>query len=188
VEVIGSEVDLVQRSLDGDVEAFQALAHRYYRPVAAFLLRRLGRSDIVEDLTQETFLEAFRALRQGTKPETFSSWLFGIASNRAGKWLRRRRPVLFDPDAPPTQPAVESEMAAREDQEEMKHFLKILDGELANLPDETRQLLRMKHQDGLTCEQIAAKVGRPIGTIKSLLSRTYRLLRERLRPAGEDLP
>jgi RNA polymerase sigma-70 factor (ECF subfamily) len=182
----GGEVDLVRRSTGGDAGAFQALAQRYYRPVAAFLLRRLGRPDVVEDLTQETFLEAFRALGEGARPERFSSWLFGIAANRAGKWLRRRRPVLFDPAAPPEQPAVEPELAALEEQEETKHLLELLDRELAGLPDQTRRLLHMKHQRGLTCEQIAAELGRPAGTVKSLLSRTYRLLRDRLRPAGED--
>src|SRR5262249_50739911 len=133
------EGDLVRLSLGGDAEAFQALTRRYYRPVAAFLLRRLGRSDVVEALAQETFLEAYRSLRQGARPQHFSSWLFGIASNRAGKYLRRRRPLLFDPGTPPAQPAVEPELTAREEQEETQHLLKLLDVELAGLPDETRE-------------------------------------------------
>ena len=81
-------------SVAGSAAAFQDLAARYYRPVAAFLLRRVGRPDVVEDLVQETFLEAFRSLREGRGPDTFSSWLFGIASNLAGKWLRRNPPIL----------------------------------------------------------------------------------------------
>src|SRR5262245_23549660 len=91
------ETELIERTLRGDTEAFQSLAGRYYRPVGAFLLKRVGRPDLVEDLVQETFLEAFRALREGRRPEHFSSWLFGIAHNRAGRWLRKRRLVLFDP-------------------------------------------------------------------------------------------
>src|SRR5262245_37615052 len=98
------EDELVTRCLAGDASAFEALATRYYRPVAAFLLRRVGRPDVVEDLTQETFLEAYRALRDGRRPEHFASWIFGVAHNRAGKWLRRRKPTLFDPDAPPEPP------------------------------------------------------------------------------------
>jgi RNA polymerase sigma-70 factor (ECF subfamily) len=182
------ERELVERSLGGDAEAFQALAGRYYRPVGAFLLRRIGRSDVVEDLVQETFLEAFRALAEGRRPEHFSSWLFGIAHNRAGRWLRKRRPVLFDPADPPTTPAVLPEVAARAEREEVEHRLAELDRGLAGLPDELRQLLEMKHRRGLTCEQIARELGRPVGTIKSLLSRTYRLLRERLAPPGSDPP
>lgn len=182
------EAALVARSLAGDDDAFQALARRYYRPVAAFLLRRVDRPDVVEDLTQETFLEAFRAMRQGTRPEHFSSWLFGIASHRAGKWLRRRRPVLFDPDAPPATPTIAPETTLLDEMEETRKRLADLDGALAQLPEDTRRLLHMKHQRGLTCEQIATELGRPTGTIKSLLSRTYAALRARLGPASEDEP
>src|SRR5262245_29430019 len=84
-----SDADLVQRCLDGDRQAFHALTTRYYRPVCGFLLRRLQRPDLIEDLAQETFLEAYQALHDGRRPEHLSSWLFGIARNRLGKWLRR---------------------------------------------------------------------------------------------------
>src|SRR5947209_18403413 len=115
-----SESDLVERTVRGDAEAFELLVHRYYRPVGAFLLKRVGRSDVVEDLVQETFLEAFRALREGRRPDHFSSWLFGIARNRAGRWLRKRKPVLFDPADPPSMPAVPPELAARAELEEQQ--------------------------------------------------------------------
>lgn len=182
------EHDLIDRAGRGDAEAFQTLAGRYYRPIGGFLLKRVGRSDIVEDLVQETFLEAFRALREGRRPEAFSSWLFGIAANRAGAWLRRKKPVLFDPAAPPATPTTPSDLDARAEAEEQQLRLAALDASLADLPDELRQLLDMKHRRGLTCEQIAAELGRPTGTIKSLLSRTYKQLRDRLAPAGSDGP
>lgn len=178
------EREFVERAGRGDAVAFQALAERYYRPVGAFLLRRVQRPDIVEDLAQETFLEAFRSLRDGRLPDRFSSWLFGIAANCAGKWLRRKRPVLFDPSAPPTMPTTAPESNTHADLEEQEHRLAELDASLADLDSELRQLLDMKHRRGLTCEQIAAELGRPTGTIKSLLSRTYKHLRERLARRG----
>jgi RNA polymerase sigma-70 factor (ECF subfamily) len=181
------ERDLVERSLQGDAAAFGALAGHYYRPVGAFLLKRLGRADLVEDLVQETFLEAFRALRAGRRPEHFSSWLFGIAHNRCGKYLRRKRPVLFGDD-PPVEAAVPDELDARAELEEQEKLLRSLDAGLADLPEETRRLLQLKHQHGKTCEQIATELGRPVGTVKSLLSRTYKVLRARLGFAGEDGP
>jgi RNA polymerase sigma-70 factor (ECF subfamily) len=178
--------DLVGRAVRGDAGAFEALAGRYYRPVAAFLLKRVARPDVVEDLTQETFLEAFRALSEGRPPENFSAWLFGIASHRAGAWLRRKKPALFDPHAPPASPASPPEIEVRAEIEEQQKRLAALDDSLAGLPEDLRSLLEMKHRRGLTCEQIAAELGRPVGTIKSLLSRTYKLLRERLAPTGSD--
>jgi RNA polymerase sigma-70 factor (ECF subfamily) len=177
--------ELVRRYLAGAPGALEALTARYYRPVAAFILRRVGQPDLVEDLIQETFLEACRALRGGTVPQHFSSWLFGIAFHRVGKYLRRKRPVLFSPDDPPVEPAGPSDLEMRQELEEQQKLLSNLDAGLADLPAEIRRMLEWKHRDGLTCEQIAERLGRPVGTIKSLLARTYKSLRERLRPRGD---
>jgi RNA polymerase sigma-70 factor (ECF subfamily) len=184
----GIDADLVRRCLGGDGAAFEALAQRYYRPVGAFIYKRVGRCDLVEDLAQETFLEAYRALKEGRRPEHFSSWLFGIAHNCCGKWLRRRRPVLFAPDEAPELGAVAPELSALEEQEEQERLLAALDAGLSGLPEEVRRMLELKHRHGRTCEQIAAELGRPVGTVKSLLSRTYKALRALLGPRGEDEP
>src|SRR5262249_51781885 len=155
------------------------LAARYYRPVCGFLFKKLQEADLVEDLAQETFLEAFRALREKRPPEHFSSWLFGIAHNRCGKWFRRKKLGLYPADQPPDGAATPS-LSAQEELEEQQKTMAALEDGLASLPEETRRLLHLKHRDGLTCEQIAAALGQPVGTVKSTLSRTYKLLRSRL--------
>jgi RNA polymerase sigma-70 factor (ECF subfamily) len=175
---------LVQLCLGGDAEAFHRLTARYYRPVSAFVFKRVGRTDVVEDLAQESFLEAFRSLKAGRRPEHFSSWLFGIAHNCCGKWLRRKRPLAFGEDQA-EQLAAAPEASPLEEAEEQQKRLAALEQGLAGLPDEVRRLLDLKHKEGLTCEEIGARLGRPVGTVKSLLSRTYKLLRARLAP-GED--
>ena len=114
MDATASDADLVRRTMQGDTEAFHQLTVRYYRPVAGFILKRVQRPDMVEDLVQETFLEALQALKAGRGPEKFSSWLFGIAHNRCGKWLRRKRPVLFSPHDAPEIAAAPSEQALRE--------------------------------------------------------------------------
>src|SRR5580704_10311761 len=96
-----NDADCARRTMQGVTDAFHQLTVRYYRPVAAFILKRVQRPDLVEDLVQETFLEAFQAVKAGRGPQHFSSWLFGIAHNRCGKWLRRKRPFLFDPHEAP---------------------------------------------------------------------------------------
>src|SRR5438445_10507366 len=101
MDVNASDAELVEQTLQGVTAAFQQLTLRYYRPIGGFIFKRVGRVDLVEDLVQETFLEAFAALKTGQGPRKFSSWLFGIAHNRCGKWLRRKRPVLFDPHEAP---------------------------------------------------------------------------------------
>jgi RNA polymerase sigma-70 factor (ECF subfamily) len=184
-----SDAELVQQTMQGTTAAFHRLTDRYYRPIGAFLLKRVGRPDLVEDLVQETFLEAFQALRAGRSPQNFSSWLFGIAHHRAGKWLRRKRPVLFAPDQAPDLAAGPSEQALWEELEEQQQEMARLQTELQKLPEETQRLLHWKHQDGKTCAEIAAATGRPVGTIKSLLARTYQGLRQALAaPSGEARP
>jgi RNA polymerase sigma-70 factor (ECF subfamily) len=180
-----SDAELVRRCLGGERDAFQELAFRYYRPIGAFLLKRVQRPDVVEDLAQETFLEAYRSLKAGRPPENFSSWLFGIAVHCCGKWLRRKRPVLFDPSSPPGEPAAPA-AAGLEEREELDRSLAALEKGLAGLPADTRTLLEMKHRQGKTCEQIALELGQPVGTVKSQLSRAYKALRQRLTPPGGE--
>lgn len=179
-----ADAEFACRAAAGDALAFQDLTRRWYRPVSAFIWKRVQNADLVEDLTQETFLEAFKALKNGPTPEHFSSWLFGVAANRCGKYLRRKQPVRFAGDEIPEQ-AVSDNTLQLEEAEEQAKWLNRLEASLSDLPPETRELLERKHRQGQTCEQIAVATGRPVGTIKSLLARTYKQLRERLTPAGE---
>ena len=183
-----SDDELVKATLAGATAAFQELTVRYYRSVSGFIFKRVGRADLVEDLVQETFLEAFAALKAGRGPAKFSSWLFGIAHNRCGKWLRRKRPALFDPNEAPELTPAPPEQAIVEELEEQERQQARLAAHLQSLPEETRRLLDMKHQSGMTCEEIAAATGRPVGTIKSLLARTYQALRNALTKPTEPTP
>jgi RNA polymerase sigma-70 factor (ECF subfamily) len=174
-----ADADLVTLCVQGDEAAAHVLTARYYRRVCGFLYKRLQEPDLVEDLAQETFLEAFKALRDSRPPEQFASWLFGIAHNRCGKWFRRKKISLFPANEPPDVAAA-AFVSAQEESEEHQKQMTALENGLASLPAPTRRLLEMKHKEGLTCEQIAAALGQPVGTVKSQLSRTYKLLRERL--------
>jgi RNA polymerase sigma-70 factor (ECF subfamily) len=179
-----ADADLAYRAVAGDAAAFQDLTRRWYRPVSAFIWKRIQKADLVEDLTQETFLEAFKSLKSGPAPEQFSSWLFGIAVNRCGKYLRRKQLVRFAGDEVPEQSVGDNTLQLEESEEQTK-WLDRLEVGLSELPPETRDLLERKHRQGQTCEQIAQATGRPVGTIKSLLARTYKQLRERLDPHAE---
>ena len=110
-----SDAELVEQTMQGVTAAFQTLTVRYYRSVAGFVFKKVNRADLVEDLVQETFLEAFAALKDGKRPNHFSSWLFGIAHHRCGKWLRRKRPALFDPNEAPELPTTPSEQSLLEE-------------------------------------------------------------------------
>lgn len=184
-----TDAELVERTLKGDTSAFHLLCQRYYRPVGGFVFKRVGQWDLVEDLVQETFLEALQAIKAGQNPRHFSSWLFGIAHNRCGKWHRRKRPALFDPQRAPEQAAPPGDQVLVEELEEQQKQIAELDAQLQGLPPETRRLLDLKHRHGKTCEEIATELRKPVGTIKSLLARTYKALREALAvPPGVSKP
>jgi RNA polymerase sigma factor (sigma-70 family) len=106
--------------------------------------------------------------------------LFGIAHNRCGKWLRQKPLALFDPHQAPEKAATASDQDLLEEREAQQNQMAALDRHLQGLPEDTRRILQMKHRDGKTMEQIAAETARPVGTIKSLLARTYKALREAL--------
>src|SRR5687768_11834849 len=84
--VMNSSQDLIARARTGDPEAFGLLFERHARSVLAFLSNLLGRRDVAEELTQETFVRAYRGLPEFRDEAKFSTWLFGIAKNVAREW------------------------------------------------------------------------------------------------------
>src|SRR5207248_2987873 len=128
------DADLVARCAGaGGESAFHELTARYYRPVCGFLFKRLGQPDLVEDLAQETFLEAFQALRRKTGPAHFSSWLFGIAHNRCGKWFRRKKLGLYPANEPP-EVAAAMDVSVEEEVEQQRKRTAALESATRPLP------------------------------------------------------
>src|ERR1051325_8143622 len=86
-----TDEELVARSRTGDTESFNQLVRRWERPIFALAYRTLGREEDARDVTQETFLRAFRALPGFKGDAKFSSWLYRIALNLCRDWMRRSR-------------------------------------------------------------------------------------------------
>src|SRR3954449_8867785 len=90
-----SDEDLVARSIDGDTDSFNQLVKRWERPIYALAYRTLGRDEDARDVTQETFLRAFRSIGGFRGQAKFSSWLYRIALNLCRDWIRRERLTGF---------------------------------------------------------------------------------------------
>src|SRR5512134_2480030 len=86
-----TDEELVARSKTGDIDSFNQLVKRWERPIFALAYRTLGREEDARDVTQETFLRAFRALSGFKGDAKFSSWLYRIALNLCRDWMRRER-------------------------------------------------------------------------------------------------
>jgi RNA polymerase sigma-70 factor, ECF subfamily len=187
------DVALIAALAAGEVEALGALYDRHARIVFALLVRIIGDGDAAEEILQEVFLRAWQhAHAFDDSRGTVRSWLYGIAHNLALNELRRRRrrPQLqsrlasADPDgddhagsvAAGSDPAVDAWCAVRD--AELAHALD-------QLPPGQRAVLLL-YGEGFSQSEIAAKLGEPLGTIKSRMRRALGRLRETLAALGGD--
>jgi RNA polymerase sigma-70 factor, ECF subfamily len=169
----------LQRARRGDARAFRALVETYQRRVFALVGRMLGRgrSSLVEDLAQETFLRVFRALPAFTPdgPARLSTWILTIAARLALDELARRRPAPSDELSaePSASPSALAEVEARA-------LGRAIERAVAALPPEFRAVFLLREYHDLDYEEIARALEIDLGTVKSRLSRARSLLRAAL--------
>jgi RNA polymerase sigma factor (sigma-70 family) len=172
--------DLVAASLAGDHAAFGELADRHAPRLTALAGRLLGDAVEAEDLTQETLLQAFLGLGRLRDPERFSSWIYGIALNLAKMRLRgRRNGALPALDATRLAALVAADPSPAEIVE-ARELWSLVESALDVLPVEQRRAVLLHYVDGLSCEEIAALLGEPAGTVRVRLHRARARLRVRL--------
>lgn len=163
----------------GDPAAFEALVRRWQGPVARFLARLVGRADRVPDLCQEVFLRLYLARERYRETGRFSTWLYQIALNVARDAARRTRREARPLPGPPT--AVQDLTAARYEQRELAE---VVAGALSELPAPLREVLVLRHYEGLTFEEIARLLRVPASTLKSRFAAALERLRPRLEQLG----
>ena len=172
--------DLIRRWQHGDEDAFAALVCRWQAPVARFLTRLVGRPDLVPDLCQEVFLRVYMARTRYRPSAAFSTWLYRIALNVGRDALRRHRREP-QPLAEGEQPTAEGLAEAHCEQQELAHAI----GQaLAELPEPLREVLVLRHYEGMSFEEIARLLGTPASTLKSRFATALSRLRVRLQQLG----
>jgi len=179
-----TDEDLVARSKTGDTESFNQLVKRWERPIFALAYRTLGREQDARDVTQETFLRAFRALGGFKGDAKFSSWLYRIALNLCRDWMRkdRRTPVVAVPEG------VEMEQLAAEggpsetveDLAARAELSGIVRTAMEKLPAEQRESIILKEYHGLTFQEIADLMKCPLSTVKTRVYQGLSTLRKEL--------
>src|SRR5688500_8080205 len=175
---MGDDADLIRRWQQGDVDAFGAVVRRWQRPVARFLARLVGPDAAVADLTQEVFLRAHRAVGRYREGGTFSTWLYRIALNLARDAARRakRAPAPLPAEVPARGPAA--------DPWERRDLADAVALALAELPEPLREVLVLRHYEGVNFEQMARLLGTPASTLKSRFAAALGRMRERLTELG----
>ncbi|MSO56429.1 MAG: sigma-70 family RNA polymerase sigma factor [Acidobacteria bacterium] len=192
VPMAWTDEELVARSKTGDTESFNQLVRRWERPIFALAYRTLGREEDARDVTQETFLRAFRALSGFKGDAKFSSWLYRIALNLCRDWIRkeRRTPVVAMPEGVDVdQLAGESrEVASVEDLAARAELSGMVAAAMGHLPAEQRTAIILKEYHGLTFQEIADLLNCPLSTVKTRVYQGLGLLRRHLAAQGQFEP
>jgi RNA polymerase sigma-70 factor (ECF subfamily) len=177
------EAEWVRRAAEGEQDAFGRLVAEHQKALYAFLLGTVRRPETADDLVQETFLKAWKALPAFKGESAFRTWLFKIGLNAARSWGRRPRWLLFfsqreqDDEGPlpdPADPSPEADPeAGAERADRRERILKLLD----RLSPREREVTVLKHVEDMTIAQIASVTGMAEGTVKVHLFRAVQKMR-----------
>jgi RNA polymerase sigma-70 factor, ECF subfamily len=168
------ETDLISRAQNGDVDAFCLLVSDHRRVMFALALRFCCNHHDAEDLVQEVFLSAYRAIGGFRGQSTFHTWLRRIMVNSFLSHKRRKQlPSSVDVTEGSGFPAAGAERTAFNNVV-VQQILQRLD----EIPPRQKLMFIMKHQEGLTCEEIATNFGTSVGTVKKTLFRVVDKLRK----------
>lgn len=179
-----TDEELVALARGGDTDAFNQLVLRWERPIYALAYRVIGREEDARDVSQDTFLRAYRAL-PGFKGEAkFSSWLYRIAMNLCRDWIRkqRRTPVVQAPEGVDiTDMAAErGPVESIEDLVERRQLSAVVADAMHALPEEQRMAIILKEYHGMTFQEIANLQQCPLSTVKTRLYQGLTVLRRQL--------
>ena len=180
---------LVERAQRGDKHAFELLVSKYQRKLSRLLSRFIKDSAEVEDVAQEAFIKAYRALPSFRGDSAFYTWLYRIGINTAKNYLvamGRRAPTVttFDSD----------EAEGLEDGDQLrdintpesmlmsKQIADTVNDAMTQLPEELRTAIQLREIEGLSYEEISVVMECPIGTVRSRIFRAREAIAERLRP------
>ena len=187
-----ADADLVARVKLGDKRAFEMLVIKYQRRIERLIGRMVRDVDLVQDIAQETFIRAYRALPQFRGESAFYTWLYRIAVNTAKKALvdLKRDPLVSESalasrDEDDETSRVENELTDGETPDALlasKEIAATVNAAIEALSEDLRQAITLREIEGLSYEEIAEVMNCPIGTVRSRIFRAREAIATRLRP------
>jgi RNA polymerase sigma-70 factor (ECF subfamily) len=185
------EIDqqLVERAQRGDTKAFELLVVKYQRKLARLLSRFIRDAGEIEDVTQEAFIKAYRALPSFRGDSAFYTWLYRIGINTAKNYLvamGRRAPTSTEYDSEDAETFEDGDQLRDVNTPEAellsKEIAQTVNDTMQQLPEELRTAITLREIEGLSYEDIAASMNCPIGTVRSRIFRAREAIAEKLRP------
>jgi len=189
-----SDKQLVERVQKGDKRAFDLLVLKYQYKVHAIVSRYINDFDEVNDVVQEAFIKAYRALKNFRGDSQFYTWLYRIAVNTAKNYLvaRNRRPPASDVEVEDAEYYAGSDGLKDVDSPENMLFRdeleKVVDQAITQLPEDLRTALTLREFEGLSYEDIASVMDCPVGTVRSRIFRAREAVDSHIKHLMGDLP
>lgn len=189
-----ADAQLVDRVKQGDQRAFEMLVIKYQRRIERLIGRMVRDADLVQDIAQESFIRAYRALPQFRGESAFYTWLYRIAVNTAKKALMdmKRDPVVTESallrgkDDDGEEPArADADLSDGETPDALlasKEIAAAVNAAIEDLSEELRQAITLREIEGLAYEEIAEVMNCPIGTVRSRIFRAREAIAARLKP------
>jgi len=186
---------LVERVQAGDQQAYGLLVAKYQRKLLRLVSRLIRDPAEAEDVAQEAFIKAYRALPSFRGESAFYTWLYRIGVNTAKNWLianRRRAPTATEMDNTEAENYGESDLLRDVDTPERllmsKQIADTVNSAMAELPEELRTAVTLREIEGLSYEEIAQVMDCPIGTVRSRIFRARESIAQKLRPLLDTGP
>jgi len=182
---------LVERVQKGDKRAFDLLINKYQHRIVSLVARYVSDQTEAQDVAQEAFIKAYRAIERFRGDSAFYTWLYRIAINTAKNWLvaRKRRPPATDIDATDAeQYDMESrlkEQGTPENELMREEIKRTVFDTISELPDDLRTAIMLREMEGMSYEDIAITMDCPIGTVRSRIFRAREAIDEKLKPLVE---
>jgi RNA polymerase sigma-70 factor (ECF subfamily) len=174
---------IISQILEGDSNLYSKLVSKYSRVVTALIRKMIRDEDDIDDLTQETFIKAYKALSSFKEGFSFSSWIYRIASNTCIDFIRRKRFNFISIDQPITKQGDEEQYLDIEDEDntpELAYMLnerkKAVEDAIDGLPDNYKVIIKMRHEDEMEYSEISKMLNMPLGTVKAHLFRARKIL------------
>ena len=189
-----SDLSLVRRVQRGDKGAFDALVLKYQHKLVKLVMRYVRNPAEAEDIAQEAFIKAYRALPQFRGDSAFYTWLYRIAINTAKNAVvsRDRSPIEYNIDRSSTDNDESYDMQGRMKDSETPEGLVLTDeirstvnAAIEALPEDLRTAIVLRELEGLSYEEIAAAMACPVGTVRSRIFRAREAIDRRLREVFE---
>jgi len=183
------DLQLVERVRQGDQRAFGILVEKYQRKLIRLLSRMVRDQHEIEDIAQEAFIKAYRALPQFRGEAAFYTWLYRIAVNTAKNYLSSRGRAMqtisdqaMNDDDEPDERLVAHDIGNPETELLSKQVAIAINQAVDDLPEELRQAITLREIEGMTYEEIAETMACPIGTVRSRIFRAREAISAKLRP------